>query len=80
MAKLIGNRYYRCIDCGWRGQLKKRPAVIKGVLGFLLIAAVMVWVAISAYNLFQSYLEDYRANILKQAVGKPKPPLTPLKP
>lgn len=77
MAKMIGNRYYRCLDCDWRGQVKKRPAVIKGVLGFILIAALMVWVAMSAYNLFQSYLEDYRANILRQAVGKPKPPPKP---
>jgi hypothetical protein len=77
----MGNRFLRCVDCGWRGQLKDARGVAKGIFEFALVVVVTIWVAFSAYYLFEEYLQDYKDRINQRALSKPaakpKPPQLP---
>ncbi len=61
---LMGNRFLRCVDYGWRGQLKDARGVAKGIFEFALVVVVTIWVAFSAYYLFEEYLQDYKDRII----------------
>jgi DNA-directed RNA polymerase subunit RPC12/RpoP len=72
-SKAVGNSPYRCADCEWRGYVKDRRALAKGIIEFILIAVFILWIAYAAYVSVQDFLQDYRSGINKTAMAKPKP-------
>jgi len=72
-SKAVGNSPYRCAECGWRGYVKDRLDLAKGIIEFILIAVFILWIAYAAYLSVEGFLQDYRSGINKAAMAKPKP-------
>jgi hypothetical protein len=72
-SKAVGNSPYRCAECGWRGYVKDRRELTKGILEIILLAAFIMWIAYAAYISAEDFLKDYRSGINKSVMANPKP-------